>query len=142
MLLKDGRRRPLARAALADRLPPEVLNNNVRGAQMPDWYEHITAERTSASFDEVVHSEAARSLVDFPKIRGMIAAWPQEGWNERSTILEYRVDLMHALSAAHFVAAAERDRPTYPSLDKVAESSEHGEVYQQRDNRDPASPSR
>ena len=103
MLLKDGRRRPLARAALADRLPAAVLDNPLRGHQMADWYEQITAADVRASFAEVRASAAAGAIIDLDRLGAMIDAWPRTGWETLSVVSEYRMQALHALSAAHFV---------------------------------------
>ena len=102
MLLRDGRVRPLARAALADRLPPEVLEPKLRGYQMADWYEQITQKDVQAVFDEVRHSR--RGVIDFDRLRTSIEAWPTEGWENHSVIAEYRVDVLSAIAAALFLA--------------------------------------
>ena len=49
MLLKKGVRRPLARAALADRLPAAVLDERRKGYQAADWSEGMGARPAPAS---------------------------------------------------------------------------------------------
>lgn len=106
MLLKDGRRRPLARAALADRLPPAVLDGKLRGYQMADWYEQITREGAQACFAEVRDSAAAGSVIDMDRLGQAIDSWPTSGWERMSVDYDYRGDVLHALSAAQFMHGA------------------------------------
>jgi asparagine synthase (glutamine-hydrolysing) len=112
MLLKDGQRRPLARAAMADRLPAAILDLKLRGAQGADWFEFITQQGTRAAFAEVRDSPTVESFIDLAKVDRMIADWPTSGWERAAVISEYRMELMHALSAAHFIAACETWTPT------------------------------
>jgi asparagine synthase (glutamine-hydrolysing) len=106
MLLRDGEKRPLARAALADRLPAEVLDLQDRGYQMADWYEQITPELVAAEAERLARCEAAAGVVDFNHVRAMIDAWPSGGWDRQWVISEYRAGLLRALSAAHFLGGA------------------------------------
>src|SRR6185369_14173202 len=43
--LRNGEKRALARSALADRLPQQVLEEPRRGLQVADWHEELTAAR-------------------------------------------------------------------------------------------------
>jgi asparagine synthase (glutamine-hydrolysing) len=122
MLLKNGRRRPLAKMAMSDRLPTAILDLKVRGAQAADWFEFITPQATKNSFDEVRHSSDVRNLLDMRKIDQMIARWPTSGWEQAAIISEYRVDLMHALSAAHFIVACENWAPPKTVLKRRSHS--------------------
>jgi asparagine synthase (glutamine-hydrolysing) len=108
MLLRDGEKRPLARAALADRLPAEVLDEPNRGYQMADWYEQITPQMVKKEAARLRGCPAAASVVDFDHVAKLIDAWPQGGWDRQWVISEYRASLLRALSAAHFLCTFSR----------------------------------
>ncbi len=107
MLIKDGVRRPLARAALADRLPDEVLYPTHRGYQSADWYEHITKEEAKALFDSVADCEPARSIIDMDLLGKLIDEWPSSDWHKPAVFCDYAV-VLNALSSAYFIKLMER----------------------------------
>src|SRR5437763_9947232 len=86
MLLSKGERRPLARAALADRLPAEVLDAKGKGYQAADWHEALTRDRPAiaALVERVADDETASSVVDVDWLRAALADWPSGGWNDRA----------------------------------------------------------
>lgn len=105
-LLKDGRKRPLARRALSDRLPSEVLDQPCRGYQGADWYEQITEAATMQFAEQLTADPAASAVIDFGRVRDVIEAWPAGDWDKAWVINEYRMALMRAMSAAHFLSRA------------------------------------
>lgn len=106
LLLKDGVRRPLARAALADRLPPEVLDARLRGYQSADWHEQISKAAARASLAAVEGSDAAGRVIDLQALEALIESWPTAGWEKLSVGYEYGTAALHALAAAHFAKIA------------------------------------
>jgi asparagine synthase (glutamine-hydrolysing) len=106
-LLRRGMRRPLLRAALADRLPAEVLDPVARGYQMADWFEQILPEDVRRVTSSLETCAKAAELVDFGRIHAMIDDWPTGGWGAMARVIEYRMALLRALAAAHFIAAVE-----------------------------------
>ena len=106
--LRHGRMRALARRAFADRLPPEVLNLPIRGLQAADWHEGLTADRERLA-DEIARMEACPSvaaMLDTRRMRRLLEDWPLSGWHSPQIIETYRVALMRALSAGHFLRRA------------------------------------
>lgn len=105
MLLKDGVRRPLAKAALSDRLPAAVLEERSKGYQASDWHEGITRDRSSVSalIENIAGDPDAASVIDVDALRAWEAAWPTEGWEQLSVMARYRTALLQALSAGHFM---------------------------------------
>jgi len=101
----DGQARRLARAALAHRLPAEVLQG-ARGYQYADWYENITRDRLLEELAVFESSGAANALLDLRRIRALIDKWPPGEWGSLSTIRTFRVSLLRALSAGRFAADA------------------------------------
>jgi asparagine synthase (glutamine-hydrolysing) len=110
MLLDRGVRRPLARAALSDRLPPRVLDEKRRGYQGADWFTDLSADlpAVKALVEAIAADPTAASVVDVDLMRRLIRDWPAEGWEESRTRATYRIVLLHGLSAGHFLLAASK----------------------------------
>jgi asparagine synthase (glutamine-hydrolysing) len=108
MLLSGGERRPLARAALADRLPAEVLDARGKGYQGADWHEALTRDLPAirALVEAIAADEAASSVVDVDWLRATVRDWPSQGWHERGVIGRYRIALLMGLAAGHFILSA------------------------------------
>lgn len=108
LLLKNGVRRPLARSALADRLPPEVLGEPRKGYQAADWHEGMTAELDTirARIEEMAADPLTASIVDVDRLRGLAASWPDGGWSTAAVLARYRNALLIGLSAGRFIRAA------------------------------------
>lgn len=112
MLLQNGVRRPLARAALADRLPAVVLEERRKGYQAADWHEALTRDlpRVKGLVDSIAADPTAAKLIDVDFLGCLVADWPQGGWEQPQVVARYRLDLLHALSAGHFVLTTGKDR--------------------------------
>lgn len=111
-LLKNGVTRPLARLALADRLPPTIIEDAPRGYQMADWYEALHPAAMRQEVELVEKCPLACSIINVGRLREMAENWPQGDWNSNRVVQDYRFSFLMALSAAHFIrhvsAAAER----------------------------------
>ncbi|MEA3060645.1 MAG: hypothetical protein QOJ94_426 [Sphingomonadales bacterium] len=110
MLLDARRRRPLARAALADRVPREVLDRRGKGYQASDWHIALTREldRAHDLVDRIAADPLAAAVIDAEVLRGLLAAWPQGGWEQPLTIARYRNLFLQALSAGAFLLFAQQ----------------------------------
>jgi asparagine synthase (glutamine-hydrolysing) len=108
MVLKRGERRPLAKAALSDRLPPAVLEQKGKGYQAADWHEGLTANRTAIVdlIEEISADNMAASLIDLDAMRRWVRDWPTSGWSDGRTTARYRNALLVGLSAGHFALRA------------------------------------
>ncbi|MES2033621.1 MAG: asparagine synthase-related protein [Pseudomonadota bacterium] len=106
----DGMPRSIARKALADRLPPDVLANTVRGLQAADWHEGMTAsrQRISEEIDRLENVPAAAAALDLARMRRLVDDWPTEGWHTAKTTAEYRLALLRGLVNGHFLRKALR----------------------------------
>jgi asparagine synthase (glutamine-hydrolysing) len=104
-IFRDGRSRALARLALADRLPPAVLDQRTTGYQGVDWHEGLTAARPQAQIlaAGLAQSPEAQRLLDLPRLRDLIARWPEKGWHEGRVVTEYRLALLRGLAAGQFI---------------------------------------
>lgn len=110
MLMKDGVRRPLARAALADRVAPAVLDERRKGYQSADWHEGLTRDRSGAArlVEAIASDETASRLIDVERLRALVRDWPQAGWEDPAIMGAYRIGLLKGLTAGHFILAAGR----------------------------------
>jgi asparagine synthase (glutamine-hydrolysing) len=106
--LVDGQPKALARRAFAGRLPPEVINMRGKGLQAADWYENLAAARSAAA-DEVARLEdhaASAHAIDLPRLKALLADWPEGGWNQEAVIRSYRLALLRGISSGHFLRRA------------------------------------
>jgi asparagine synthase (glutamine-hydrolysing) len=105
---KDGVTRSLAKRALADRLPAEVLGAHAKGLQAIDWHEGLTAARPQLA-EEISHLEqiapAGRAL-DLTRMRSLVENWPTEGWHRPEVMEAYRLALLRGISTGHFIRCA------------------------------------
>lgn len=110
MLMKDGVRRPLARAALSDRVAPAVLDERRKGYQSADWHEGLSRDRAGVArlLDAIAADPQAARLVDVEALRALVRAWPDGGWEDPRILGAYRIGLLNGLTVGHFVLAAGR----------------------------------
>jgi asparagine synthase (glutamine-hydrolysing) len=109
-LLDDGVRRPALRRALAGRVPDAVLDQRLRGQQMPDWYEQISGEEVRAFARAEAESGLAGTLIDLDAVLEASQGWPTSGWEQRPVIYLYRMHLLRTLSASSFVGSVRSGR--------------------------------
>jgi asparagine synthase (glutamine-hydrolysing) len=106
--LSKGIYRALARRALADRLPRVVLDESRKGLQAADWHERLTAvrDRVAVELDRLAACPPAAKLIDVPRLRRLVDNWPNSGWERSEVINPYRMALLGAISAGHFLRRA------------------------------------
>jgi asparagine synthase (glutamine-hydrolysing) len=109
-LLHCGVRRPALRRALEGRVPEAVLEQKLRGQQMPDWYEQIRGEEVQAFARAEAESGLAASVIDLESVAQAARSWPTSRWEERSIIYLYRMHLLRTLAAASFVSSVRSNR--------------------------------
>jgi asparagine synthase (glutamine-hydrolysing) len=102
-LLDRGHYHPLAREALADRLPPELLDLDLRGLQGADWYERVDKAEAQEIAEELASCRAAGELLDIGRIRSAIEGWPDRGTADPRTTILYRMRLLTALATGAFI---------------------------------------
>jgi asparagine synthase (glutamine-hydrolysing) len=80
MLLNASARRPLAKAALSDRLPPEVLNATCKGYQSSEWYVGLTGDlkRVEALIASFASHPVASRVLDVERLKSMLRDWPED----------------------------------------------------------------
>ena len=106
-LILDGESRPVAKAALKDRLPKEVLWPEARGLQGADWEHHVRQANAQAILEEVQSNATARELFDLDSMRAAIANWPTNGSADAEAWLRYVSQLPVALSTGVFLKETE-----------------------------------
>jgi asparagine synthase (glutamine-hydrolysing) len=102
-LLHRGEWRPLAKRALAGRLPDAVLNANLRGYQGADWFERASRAEALAIVEEIATSTVVTDLLDLQKIRRDIDRWPAAGAADLRSQAVFRARLTSALSTGVFL---------------------------------------
>lgn len=82
----DGAR-SLARRVLADRLPQEMLATPSSYRQGADWYHHLTPRRDQMAemMERFSRSDRASALLDLPRLRKILDAWPTDEAAVRKT---------------------------------------------------------
>ena len=102
-LLDRGRYHPLARRALSDRLPAELLDLELRGLQGADWYERVHKAQAMDIVDELAACHAVSELLDIDRMREALEHWPERGTADPRTTVLYRMRLLMALATGIFV---------------------------------------
>lgn len=107
MLLKDGMRRPLARAALSDRLPAAVLNARGKGLQAADWHVAVrnNLDDLLALVDQISANGQAAELLNIEGMRSWLRYFPKDGYTHPDVTARYRAALLSGLWAGHFILA-------------------------------------
>lgn len=110
MLMKDGVRRPLARAALADRVAPAVLEERRKGYQFADWHVGLSSDLAGARrlLGAMAADGTASRLIDVERLTALVDHWPDGGWEDPLRLGAYRVGLLKGLTAGHFILASGR----------------------------------
>ncbi len=77
--LRDGWGRQLVRRSMQGLIPDSVLERDSRGAQAADWSEWLPAMRPGLERDmaRIEQSEVARRCIDVPRLRSLLAHWPE-----------------------------------------------------------------
>ena len=108
-LLDRGCYHPLARKALADRLPPELLDLRLRGLQGADWYERFHKREARQIVEELASCHSATQLLDLDRMAEAIDRWPSEGTADPRLTVLYRMRLLTALATGAFLQEFEGD---------------------------------
>jgi asparagine synthase (glutamine-hydrolysing) len=113
-LLAGGVYRPVARIALADRIPGHVLDQRSRGYQGSDWFARLTVSDMNEVMEEISASSAG-DLLDLPRMSKVIASWSNLKADQATYIARLGRSLTDALATGLFIAEVERD-PTVIGL--------------------------
>jgi asparagine synthase (glutamine-hydrolysing) len=106
--MRDGVPRALGRRALADRLPPVVLEAPLKGLQAADWHEGLTAarEEVATEVERLAASAPATNALATERMRQLVRDWPEGDWDRHEVMEPYRLALLRGISAGHFLRRA------------------------------------
>lgn len=78
--LRAGRTRWLARRVLADRLPPQVIDETRRGFQCPEFLHRMTLQREAIveGVAALEHSPLASRVLDIARMKRLASDWPED----------------------------------------------------------------
>jgi asparagine synthase (glutamine-hydrolysing) len=101
----------MLREVLADRAPPEVLDNRMRGYQAADWHEWLNRAREDAAHEvsRIEEFEPSAEILDVERLKELVESWPEQDssyWTEFDAVLNYRCCLLRSISAASFMRQA------------------------------------
>ncbi len=104
--LAGGRSRSLARRVLADLLPASVVETVPVGQQNPEWFTRIAAQRDAfaAELDRLDGHPLAREVLDLPRLRALLEAWPADAQAAEARRFEYECLLPRAVQTGRFLA--------------------------------------
>jgi asparagine synthase (glutamine-hydrolysing) len=102
----DGVTRAVVRGAMADRLPHEIVDRTVRGEQLPDWLDVLTAARDelAAELDQLIEHPTSRELIDTDRLRRLFDHWPERSASgDFAVVRDYRLALLRALHVSRYL---------------------------------------
>lgn len=108
--MRGGVTRALARNALADRLPPEVLAERRKGYQAADWHEGLAASQAGL-LEEIARLEAtpfAPQALDLSRLAELAGNPPAQSWGSQAAIQSHRLALLRGVAVGHFLRRASR----------------------------------
>lgn len=102
---RDGIERWFARQVLADRLPPEILDETRSGAQCPEWFSRLSLKREQLAHDieRLEASPLACRLLDLPRMKDLVTHWPKDDAKARQQSKEYRLLLARGVHVGRFI---------------------------------------
>ena len=105
MFRQNGVPRSFARRVLADRLPPEILDERRRGVQAPTWFRTLDARRADIArdIDRFETSPLARRLLDLPRMKHLMSEWPKDETIAARRKTEYRLALTRGVHIGQFI---------------------------------------
>jgi asparagine synthase (glutamine-hydrolysing) len=106
---RDGEDRRLLRRMMANRLPPELMNDSRKGLQGADWFEALRADRDAIA-DELelcARSATAACVLDLASLRSDLRSLPDEGWEQPATVARFRMRLLRGVAMAGFIRRVE-----------------------------------
>lgn len=102
-LLHHGISRPLTKAALADRVPPEVLHSRVRGYQAAHWTELLEPAALRELIEEISSSHAVGEILDLARMREALQQWPSIRSDDFAAYELYAGHLPQAIAVGLFI---------------------------------------
>ena len=102
---QNGVPRAFARTVLADRLPPQILNERRRGEQGGAWFRRLNPQRQAMAADikGFESSPLIRTLLDVPRMKRLIEEWPADELAAQARESEYRYLLTRGVHMGRFI---------------------------------------
>ena len=102
---RAGVRRWLARRALADRLPAELLAQRGRGRQVGEWYHlaNLRREATAEAVERIARSPLASRVLDVPYLKKLVDTWPKDADSAIQTERQHRYVLHYSVTVGAFL---------------------------------------
>ena len=103
-IVADGAAPFLAQSVLADRVAPQILHAPTRGYQAADWHVGLSSARAEleAELSRLEACPITAAILDQPRLRRLLRDWPTTGWEQPSTIINYRQALQRGVAAGRF----------------------------------------
>jgi asparagine synthase (glutamine-hydrolysing) len=108
--IRGGLPRALARRSFADRLPAQIVRERRTGYQAADWHEGMAGSQpdVSSELSRLAAVPGANEILDLPRLQNLLRSWPAADWNDPSLRMAYRLVLLRAISAGHFLRKTSR----------------------------------
>lgn len=108
IFVENGAGRALARRAMADRLPREVVTERRRGLQAPDWHEALTAkpELLDETIEGILRSPAACELLDTERLKRLRADMDTTDLRRYKSMTSYRLAMLRGTAVGDFIRRA------------------------------------
>jgi asparagine synthase (glutamine-hydrolysing) len=105
MYRQNGVRRSFARKVLADRLPPEILNETKMGVQGVTWFQRMDMRRAvlGEEIEQLAASPLASRLIDVPRMKRILEKWPKDAQSAEDRRQEVRVAFGRGLHVGQFI---------------------------------------
>lgn len=95
--------RAFARNVLADRLPPEILQERRRGVQGGAWFRRLRRDRIADDIERLEASATAQRLIDLPRLKRLVADWPKDEQAAENRLFDYYLMLSRAVHVGRFI---------------------------------------
>ncbi|NML05425.1 asparagine synthetase B [Sphingomonas sp. G-3-2-10] len=108
--LVKGEFRAMARRAFADRIPARVIAERRKGRQVIDWHEGLSGARARLreEIDRLEQVPEAVAALDLDRMRRLVDAWPEDGWESQQAAVDYRFALLRGVVSGQFMRKATR----------------------------------
>lgn len=107
--INHGVTRRLAKVGLADRLPPAIIANRVRGYQGTDWFAKLDPRSALEWIEEIDASASAHEILDLGALRRAVDNWDQVARLPSGSFREWGNRFTRALAVGAFLREIERD---------------------------------
>ena len=101
----QGIDRAICRSAMADVLPPEIVQRRTYGYQLPDWLDRLTDERDQIGeeLEAMRDHPPSRTVFDVDRLQALYETWPtHEKMADKQTIYDYRLALVRSVVLSRY----------------------------------------